>query len=301
MAGKRSIFEEVSTDEKIVVQPGAIDRAKNSGARGGIRIWLTILFALVVVMIAVGGLTRLTDSGLSITEWAPVTGAVPPMSEAAWLVEFEKYKAIPEYQLQNKGMALSEFKVIYWWEWGHRQLGRVIGLVWAAGFLWFLLRKQIPTGWTGRLLLLGGLGGLQGAIGWWMVASGVTQGEGVLDADAAADVLDDAVVRTSAAGNQLVVHRGYSSAFEALEAALTDSGRLVRTRDDSVGRIAFSDGGPDADGAPSLVLTVEPVNVAAVRVGVVDTDGRRLDATRERAVLELLAERLLEAAGRRSV
>jgi len=127
------------------------------------------------------------------------------------------------------------------------------------------------------------------------------QGEGVLDADAAADVLDDAVVRTSAAGNQLVVHRGYLSAFEALEAALTDSGRPVRTRDDSVGRIAFTDGGPEAAGAPSLVLTVEPVNVAAVRVGVVDTDGRRLDATRERAVLEALAERLLEAAGRRSV
>ena len=132
-----------------------------------------VLFALVVVMIAVGGLTRLTDSGLSITEWAPVTGAIPPMSEAAWLVEFEKYKLIPEYQLQNKGMELSDFKVIYWWEWGHRQLGRVIGLVWALGFVWFLLRKQIPTGWTGKLVAVGALGGLQGAIGWWMVSSGL--------------------------------------------------------------------------------------------------------------------------------
>ena len=96
-----------------------------------------VLFALVVVMIAVGGLTRLTDSGLSITEWRPVTGALPPMSEAAWKAEFDKYRAIPEYQLQNKGMSLAEFKVIYWWEWGHRQLGRVIGLVWAVGFFCF--------------------------------------------------------------------------------------------------------------------------------------------------------------------
>ncbi|MEM6467144.1 MAG: heme A synthase, partial [Pseudomonadota bacterium] len=129
---------------------------------------------LVVVMIAVGGLTRLTDSGLSITEWAPVTGAIPPLSAAEWETEFEKYRQIPEYQLQNKGMSLAEFKVIYWWDWGHRQLGRVIGLVWGLGFLWFLLRRQIPKGWTGRLLLLGGLGGLQGAIGWWMVSSGLT-------------------------------------------------------------------------------------------------------------------------------
>jgi cytochrome c oxidase assembly protein subunit 15 len=173
MAGKRSIFEEVATEEKITAQPGAIDRARNSGARGAIRVWLMVLFALVVVMIAVGGLTRLTDSGLSITEWAPVTGAIPPMSEAAWLIEFDKYRAIPEYQLQNKGMALADFKTIYWWEWGHRQLGRVIGLVWALGFFWFLLRKQVPTGWTGKLLGIGALGGLQGAIGWWMVSSGL--------------------------------------------------------------------------------------------------------------------------------
>ena len=144
------------------------------GARGAVRVWLMILFALVVVMIAVGGLTRLTDSGLSITEWKPVTGALPPMSAADWEAEFALYKQIPEYQLQNRGMSLEEFKVIYWWEWGHRQLGRVIGLVWALGFFFFLFTKRIPTGWTGRLLLLGALGGLQGAIGWWMVSSGLT-------------------------------------------------------------------------------------------------------------------------------
>lgn len=174
MAEKRSIFEEVETAEKPVAQPGAIDRAASRGNRRGIRGWLMALFALVVVMIAVGGLTRLTDSGLSITEWAPVTGSIPPLSQAQWEAELEKYRAIPEYQLQNKGMSMAEFKVIYWWEWGHRQLGRVIGLVWAAGFFWFLIRGQIPTGWTGRLLGLGALGGLQGAIGWWMVSSGLT-------------------------------------------------------------------------------------------------------------------------------
>ncbi|WP_394199668.1 heme A synthase [Litoreibacter albidus] len=174
MAGKRSIFEEVDTAEKPTAQPGAIDRAASRGNRHGLRAWLMVLFALVVVMIVVGGLTRLTDSGLSITEWKPVTGALPPMSEAAWEVKLEKYRTIPEYQLQNKGMSLSEFKTIYWWEWGHRQLGRVIGLVWAVGFLWFLMRKQIPTGWTGRLIAVGALGGLQGAIGWWMVSSGLT-------------------------------------------------------------------------------------------------------------------------------
>ncbi len=173
MAKNRSIFEEVETVEKPAAQPGAIDRAARGGARGAIRIWLMILFGLVVLMIVVGGLTRLTDSGLSITEWAPVTGAIPPTSEAAWEAEFEKYRAIPEYQLQNKGMSLAEFKVIYWWEWGHRQLGRVIGLVWALGLGYFLIRRQVPTGWTGRLVLLGALGGLQGAIGWWMVSSGL--------------------------------------------------------------------------------------------------------------------------------
>jgi cytochrome c oxidase assembly protein subunit 15 len=121
-------------------------------------------------------LTRLTDSGLSITEWAPVTGALPPLSAQAWEAEFDKYRQIPQYQLMNRGMSMDEFKFIYYWEWGHRQLGRFIGLVWALGFVYFLLRRQIPAGWTGRLLLLGALGGLQGAIGWWMVASGLQEG-----------------------------------------------------------------------------------------------------------------------------
>jgi cytochrome c oxidase assembly protein subunit 15 len=171
----RNIFEDVSDVQKPIAAPGGID-AKGHGARGAIRVWLMMLFALVVVMITVGGLTRLTDSGLSITEWAPISGSVPPMSAAAWEAEFEAYKQIPEYIEQNAGMSMAEFKVIYYWEWGHRQLGRVIGLVWALGFFWFLLRRQIPVGWTRRLLLLGGLGGLQGAIGWWMVSSGLRDG-----------------------------------------------------------------------------------------------------------------------------
>jgi cytochrome c oxidase assembly protein subunit 15 len=176
MTGKRSIFEEVDEARpKAAPKGGGIDAGRR-GARRGIRLWLMMLFALVVTMIAVGGLTRLTDSGLSITEWKPVTGALPPMSEAVWQEEFDKYRAIPQYELLNKGMSLAEFKAIYWWEWGHRQLGRVIGLVWALGFFGFLLVRQIPRGWAGRLLVLGALGGAQGAIGWWMVSSGLTDG-----------------------------------------------------------------------------------------------------------------------------
>ena len=172
MAEKRKLFEEVGTDAAPVVpQGGLIDGRK--GARAGIRLWLVAIFLLVAAMIAVGGLTRLTDSGLSITEWKPVTGAIPPLSEADWAVEFDKYKASPEFQLQNSQMALDEFKSIFWWEWGHRQLGRVVGLVWALGFVGFLAARAIPAGWTGRLLGLGALGGLQGAIGWWMVSSGL--------------------------------------------------------------------------------------------------------------------------------
>ena len=180
MAGKRKLFEEVEAGAQVPVLPmgGLIDRAGSGGARGGIRIWLALIFALVAAMIVVGGLTRLTDSGLSITEWAPIHGAIPPLNAADWAEEFVKYQASPEYQLQNSAMTLESFKSIFWWEWGHRQLGRVIGLVWAVGFFGFLAARRIPVGWTGRLLLLGALGGVQGAIGWWMVSSGL-QGQRV--------------------------------------------------------------------------------------------------------------------------
>ena len=173
MAGKRSIFEEVGAAPVAVPQAGGID-ARGLGARAGVRVWLMVLFALVVVMIAVGGLTRLTDSGLSITTWKPISGALPPMDAAAWNAEFAAYQGSPEFVLQNKTMTLESFKTIFWWEWGHRQLGRVIGLVWAVGFAGFLVAGQIPPRWTKRLLAIGGLIGLQGAIGWWMVSSGLT-------------------------------------------------------------------------------------------------------------------------------
>ena len=170
---KRVLFEEVGAGVKPVVPTGGMIDAPKRGARGAIRLWLAALFVLVVLMIAVGGMTRLTDSGLSITEWRPVTGALPPMTDADWAAEFTKYQASPQYQLMNKGMELAEFKSIYWWEWGHRQLGRMIGLVWALGFFGFLLARRIPVRWTGRLVLVGALGGAQGAIGWWMVSSGL--------------------------------------------------------------------------------------------------------------------------------
>ena len=174
MAEKRSIFEEVQGTRSDAPAGGMIDRPQ--GARRGIRLWLFALFLLVVLIIVVGGLTRLTDSGLSITEWQPVMGAIPPLSDTAWGDAFAKYQTTPEYTIQNKGISLDEFKVLFWWEWGHRLLGRVIGVVWAVGFLGFLFTKNIPTGWTSRLLAIGVLIGLQGAIGWWMVHSGL-QGE----------------------------------------------------------------------------------------------------------------------------
>jgi cytochrome c oxidase assembly protein subunit 15 len=176
MSKTRSIFEEVGAETPAEVARRAPVSARPRHARRAIAIWLMILFALVAAMIAVGGLTRLTDSGLSITEWKPVTGALPPMDAPTWTAEFDKYKATPQATIQNPDMTLAEFKSIYWWEWGHRQLGRTIGLVWAVGFLWFLLRRAIPPGWTPRLLFLGVLGGAQGAIGWWMVSSGLTGG-----------------------------------------------------------------------------------------------------------------------------
>lgn len=174
---QRPIFEDqtgTSTRRAPPAATGALDRGQ--GARGAIRGWLMALFALVVVMIAVGGLTRLTGSGLSITDWRPLVGAIPPLSAADWAREFDAYRQIDQYRLVNQGMTLGEFQVIYWWEWGHRQLGRLIGLVWGVGFVGFLAARAIPPGWTPRLLLLGALGGTQGAIGWWMVYSGLQDG-----------------------------------------------------------------------------------------------------------------------------
>lgn len=140
-----------------------------------VRGWLYLTAFLVFIMVIVGGATRLTDSGLSITEWQPLLGAIPPLTEADWLAAFEKYKLIPEYQVVNKGMSLDEFKFIYWWEWAHRFLGRFIGIVFLLPFLYFALTGSLTRKMWGRLAVLFVLGGLQGALGWYMVASGLVE------------------------------------------------------------------------------------------------------------------------------
>ena len=135
--------------------------------------WLWLVAALVIAIVVIGGITRLTESGLSITEWQPVTGIVPPLNDADWRAEFEKYKQIPEYQLINQGMSLDDFKTIYFWEWIHRLWGRLIGAAMALPLIWFAVRRVIPAGYSWRLVALLALIGMQGAIGWWMVASGL--------------------------------------------------------------------------------------------------------------------------------
>ncbi len=142
-------------------------------ARPMIRIWLWVVAILVFAMVIVGGATRLTDSGLSITEWKPILGAIPPLTEADWQAALEKYRQIPEYQVINKGMSLDEFKVIYWWEWGHRFLGRFIGIAFFVPMLWFWATGRLEAALKPRVVALFVLGGLQGALGWYMVMSGL--------------------------------------------------------------------------------------------------------------------------------
>lgn len=137
--------------------------------------WLHFVAALIVAMVVVGGVTRLTESGLSITEWKPVTGAIPPLTEAQWMAEFAKYQRIPEYQQLNQGMTLAQFKGIFFWEYLHRLLGRVIGLAFAVPLAWFWVKKAIPRGYGWPLVGLLVLGGLQGVVGWWMVTSGLAE------------------------------------------------------------------------------------------------------------------------------
>jgi cytochrome c oxidase assembly protein subunit 15 len=140
---------------------------------GAIANWLLIVAGLVLAMVVIGGITRLTESGLSMVRWEPVSGAIPPLSEADWQAEFEAYRATPEYQDVNRGMSLDQFKRIFFWEYVHRLLGRIIGLAFALPLAWFAWRRSIPRGYGWRLVALLALGGLQGAIGWWVVASGL--------------------------------------------------------------------------------------------------------------------------------
>lgn len=149
--------------------------AGSRAARRQVGWWLVAMAGLLFAMVIVGGATRLTDSGLSITEWRPVTGAVPPLSAAAWEAEFAKYRQIPEYAQVNAGMSLAEFKVIYYWEWGHRLLGRIIGAAFLCGLVYFHLTRKLTRDLALRLWGLFVLGGLQGALGWYMVQSGLTE------------------------------------------------------------------------------------------------------------------------------
>ena len=142
-------------------------------SRRAVGLWLLSVALVILAMITIGGLTRLTGSGLSITEWKPVMGVLPPMSDAAWADAFAKYQRIPQYLLENRGMGLEAFKVIFWWEWSHRFLGRFLGLMFLVPFLYFAAVGAIRRSeWPGMLLLFV-LGGLQGLIGWWMVQSGL--------------------------------------------------------------------------------------------------------------------------------
>jgi cytochrome c oxidase assembly protein subunit 15 len=159
-----------------------------------VAIWLFIVAALVLGMVVVGGATRLTDSGLSITQWKPIMGALPPMSEAAWRANFELYKQIPQYKLVNAGMTLEAYKGIFWWEWAHRLLGRLVGAVFALPFVFFLIRRMIPRRLILRCAVMLLLGGLQGLVGWWMVSSGLSE-------------------RVSVAPERLMIHLGLALAL----------------------------------------------------------------------------------------
>ncbi len=152
--------------------------SRNSALTAGlpaVRIWLFAVAGLVLAMVVVGGATRLTGSGLSITEWQPILGAIPPLSEAAWQEAFEKYRHIPQYELVNKGISLEGFKGIYWWEWSHRLLGRLTGFVFLLPFVYFLARRAIPKPFIPKVAALFVLGGAQGALGWFMVMSGLSE------------------------------------------------------------------------------------------------------------------------------
>ena len=146
-----------------------IDRARPRA----IARWLLVVAAMVLAMVVVGGITRLTESGLSIVQWKPISGTLPPLTHAQWVDAFTAYQATPEYVKINRGMDLAGFQRIFFWEYLHRLIARMIGLVFAAPLAWFAWRRAIPKGYGARLCAILALGGLQGAIGWWMVASGL--------------------------------------------------------------------------------------------------------------------------------
>lgn len=177
-------------------QAPSVSSAKTPDRLRPVRIWLYVLAAMVILMIIVGGITRLTNSGLSITSWKPISGVIPPLSDQAWQAEFDAYKQIPQYHIQNSWMSLSDFKFIFWWEWSHRLLGRLIGLVFIVPFLVFLVQRRLDRKLAPALGLLFVAGGLQGLIGWWMVSSGL-------------------VLRTEVSQYRLAIHLGAAALLYA--------------------------------------------------------------------------------------
>ena len=211
-----------------------IDRSEPVKATRALRIWLGALVFLVFLMVLVGGATRLTESGLSITEWNLVTGTIPPLSAEEWDAEFARYQATSQYEILNRGMSLADFHTIYWWEWSHRQLGRFIGLFYAAGFLLLLLRRHLSARRTGVLVAMGVLLGLQGAVGWIMVASGLQPG------------------MTSVAPVKLTLHLSLAALFfAALVACLARFGATSR-----------EPAGPGVHGTAWIVLVLAFVQIA---------------------------------------
>jgi heme a synthase len=178
-------------------------------------IWLLMVAAMIAAMVVVGGLTRLTGSGLSITEWHPVTGVIPPLNHAQWMAEFGRYKHIPQYRLENRGMNLAQFQGIYWWEWTHRLLGRTVGIVFLLPFLFFAWRGDIPRARYPQMIVLFLLGGLQGLIGWWMVKSGLE-------------------TRVSVSQYRLAIHLGF--AIILLGAILWVALEFLRPRQEQAGK-----------------------------------------------------------------
>lgn len=169
----------VYDDAMATLAPLASDRPNAIARSAALVVWLLAVAALVWLMVVVGGVTRLTESGLSITEWKPVSGAIPPLTQSDWVTAFEAYKHVPQYAAIYGAMTLDQFKFIFFWEWVHRLLGRLIGLAFALPLAWFWARGAIPQGYKSRLLALLALGALQGAIGWWMVTSGLFAGVAV--------------------------------------------------------------------------------------------------------------------------
>jgi heme a synthase len=172
LASSMTVLSPYSADGASTVEPADMRRPSATRTVG---VWLACVAALVFAMVLVGGATRLTESGLSIVEWKPVTGVIPPLSEPDWQAEFAKYKTIPQYEQLNHGMSLDEFKTIYWWEWTHRFLARVILVAFLLPFLWFLWRRAFDRRTALGLAGIFALGAVQGAVGWWMVASGLTE------------------------------------------------------------------------------------------------------------------------------